>query len=185
VPSEGVVVGEGSKEVRVFFSPDHQSKAYSDKLVIDYNDKVRLMERVIPAKADLYSLSSSQCGCNVMLSGKAWTNNMYVKLLSEGTMLEDFPAEDKESMVPAAPPPAAEDPPPPPAPTNPLLVMFIFSMGKTSKKILRREIEIGCVKSNLVKKTAGEFSIDVTPASNPFIKAFTFDVTKVSVFACE
>lgn len=40
VPSEGVVAGEGSKEVRVFFSPDHQSKAYSDKLLVDYNEKV-------------------------------------------------------------------------------------------------------------------------------------------------
>lgn len=40
VPSEGVVSGAGSKEVRVFFSPDHQSKAYSDKLTVYFNDKV-------------------------------------------------------------------------------------------------------------------------------------------------
>ena len=40
VPSEGVVMGESSKEVRIFFSPDHQSKAYSDRLLVEYNGKV-------------------------------------------------------------------------------------------------------------------------------------------------
>lgn len=41
VPSEGVVEGEGSKDVRIFFTPDHQSIAYSDRLLVDYNEKVR------------------------------------------------------------------------------------------------------------------------------------------------
>ena len=41
VPSEGVVEGEGTKDVRVFFTPDHQSTAYSDRLLVDYNEKVR------------------------------------------------------------------------------------------------------------------------------------------------
>lgn len=40
VPMEGIVEGEGSKEIRIFFSPDHQSKAYSDKLIVTYNEKV-------------------------------------------------------------------------------------------------------------------------------------------------
>ena len=40
VPREGVVEGEGTKEVRVTFSPDHQSHAYSDKLIVEYNGKV-------------------------------------------------------------------------------------------------------------------------------------------------
>ena len=39
-PREGVVEGEGTMEVRVFFSPDHQSTAYSDRLIVEYNGKV-------------------------------------------------------------------------------------------------------------------------------------------------
>ncbi len=45
VPREGVVEGEGTMEVRVFFSPDHQSTAYSDRLIVEYNGKVRLPDR--------------------------------------------------------------------------------------------------------------------------------------------
>ena len=121
-----------------------------------------------------------QCGCIIALTGKAWTNNMYVRVVSEGTMIEDFPPDSKESLIPAAPPSATEEPASPP--TQPLLVMFVLSTGKTSKQILTREVEIGCVKSNLVKKTSGDFSIDLVQASNPFIKAFTFDIMKVGIW---
>lgn len=37
---EGVIEGEGSKEVRVCFSPDHQSSAYTDKVIVELNEKV-------------------------------------------------------------------------------------------------------------------------------------------------
>lgn len=124
----------------------------------------------------------SQCGCSVVLSGKAWTNNLYLRLVSEGAMVEDFPADDKESMIPAAHPPGTEESAPPP--THPLLVMFTHSTGasaSSAKQVMRREIEIGCIKSSLVKKTTGDFSIDVMAAANPFAKSFTFDITKVNV----
>ena len=40
VPREGVVEGKGTVEIRVFFSPDHQSMAYSDRLIVEYNGRV-------------------------------------------------------------------------------------------------------------------------------------------------
>ena len=40
VPREGVIDGEGSGEVRVFFNPDHQSASYTDKLLVEFNEKV-------------------------------------------------------------------------------------------------------------------------------------------------
>lgn len=116
-----------------------------------------------------------QCACSVALSGKAWTNNLYVKLISEGDMQEDFPASSKESMIPALP--VAEDIAPP---TQPLLVMFTHNRGADSaKQVMKRELEIGCIKSNLVKKTSGEFSIDMASAANPSAKSFSFDTLKV------
>lgn len=117
-----------------------------------------------------------QCACSVALSGKAWTNNLYVKLISEGDMQEDFPANSKESMIPALST-VAEDIAPP---TQPLLVMFTHNRGADSaKQVMKRELEIGCIKSSLVKKTSGEFSIDMTSTANPSAKAFSFDTTKV------
>ena len=105
---------------------------------------------------------------------------MFLRLVSEGAMPEDFPADDKQSMIPTDLPSVAEEPSPPP--TKPLLVMFTHFTGRragSAKQVLKREIEIGCIKSNLVKKTTGDFSIDAMPATNPFAKAFTFDVMKV------
>ena len=110
------------------------------------------------------------------LSGKAWTNNLYVKLISEGDMQEDFPASSKESMIPALS--VAEDIAPP---TQPLLVMFTHKRSADSAKVTKRELEIGCIKSNLVKKTSGEYSFDMTSATNPSAKSFSFDTLKVKV----
>ena len=39
-PTEGVVEGEGRQEIQVTFRPDHQSRAYSDRLIIELNEKV-------------------------------------------------------------------------------------------------------------------------------------------------
>ena len=63
VPSEGVVMGEGSKEVRIFFSPDHQSKAYSDRLLVDYNGKVVMAEWCTLVYSDVCVCA---CVCSVV-----------------------------------------------------------------------------------------------------------------------
>lgn len=46
-----------------------------------------------------------------------------------------------------------------------------------------RVIQVGCIKTQLVKKITGEFSIDAIPASNPHAKCFTIDPLKASVEA--
>lgn len=115
----------------------------------------------------------------MVVLGKAWNNNMFVHLLNKDGLQEEFPADDKESMIPV--PPASVDSGE--STTHPLLVMFIGSKdsaGSAGRQILRREIEIGCVKSNLVKKMSGEFSIDTTASANPSAKSFSFDFTKVA-----
>ena len=123
-----------------------------------------------------------QIGCKVMLTGQAWSNNMYVCLMSEHETEEERRSVDKESLLPTCLPPGPEDTTPPPP--QPLLLMFIHK-GGADLPPTRRGLEIGCVKSSLVKKTTGDFTIDAQTASNPFAKCFTFDTVKVGLdMAC-
>ena len=125
-----------------------------------------------------------QCGCKVMLTGQAWTNNMFVTLMKENSMDEDHFSDDKESLIPTTLPSVHEDSTPPPP--QPLLLMFVHRGGADSARPpTRRGFEIGCIKANLVKKSAGDFSIDTQPSSNPFAKCFTFDFVKVRMYLDE
>lgn len=123
--------------------------------------------------------SCFQHKCNVLLTGQAWNNNMYVGVVGEGVANKDDEHSlvgEKESMLPTLP--DTEEPP------TPLLLMFTHhSEADSAKQPTRREVKIGCVKSNQVKKSSGEFSIDTMAASNAFAKCFTFDVLKV-MHAC-
>lgn len=107
---------------------------------------------------------------------------MYVELVQQHCLVGDV---DKESMIPALP--ETEEAP------KPLLVMFTHhsghsseregerqSEGEAEREKYQRQLEIGCVKSSLVKKNSGDFSIDVMAASNPFAKCFNFDTVKVT-----
>ena len=113
---------------------------------------------------------------------------MYVELIQQHCLVGDV---DKESMIPALP--DTEDAP------KPLLVMFTHHSehiserqgegqpeGETERekreKGIQRQLEIGCVKSGLVKKNSGDFSIDIMVASNPFAKCFNFDTLKVLIY---
>lgn len=118
-----------------------------------------------------------QPNCNVLLTGKAWLNNMYVNVPETGSNRDEHLLTlEKDSMIPTLP--GAEQPP------QPLLIMFTHqsqedAVADSAKPPTRRELEIGCIKSNQVKKLTGEFSIDTLPGSNPFSKCFTFDMLKV------
>ncbi len=102
---------------------------------------------------------------------------MYVCLMKEDSE-EERANDDKESLIPASLPPAPEDTTP--APPLPLLLMFTHQGKADNEKMpTRRGIEIGCIKSNLVKKPTGDFSIDNHGSANPFAKCFNFDVMKV------
>lgn len=108
---------------------------------------------------------------------------MYINVLNEEGC-KDSLVEDKESMIPALVDTDSSASPPPP---QPLLVMFTYRskvVDSSKHNITRREIEIGCIKSNQVKKNTGDFSIDAASASNPFSKCFTFDTFKVQHLLC-
>lgn len=117
------------------------------------------------------------------MTGQAWASNMYIRLLSESESEDEDngrgKSDDKESLIPTSLPTAPEDSTPPPPQS--LLVMFVHKRKTDSESVTRRTIEVGCIKSNLVKKTTGDFSID-TQSTNPFAKCFTFDAMKVSIY---
>lgn len=158
------------------FSPDHQSKAYSDKLRMQLNE-VSVSKRLCMLHACcMHVIHVQHTKCHVSLSGCAWSNNMYVSVLDDSQDQQpSLLVEDKDSMIPTLP--DQEEPP------TPLLLMFTHLSEGTgtdsAKQATKCELEIGCVKSSQMKKTSWEFSIDPLPASNPFSKCFSFDVLKV------
>ena len=81
-----------------------------------------------------------QLSYSVHLKGQGWSNNMY--LLDGETV-----GPTEESMSAVIPPP--DDHPPPP---KSLLVMLVCHPGEEQCSPVTKEIQIGCIKTPLVKK---------------------------------
>lgn len=124
--------------------------------------------------------------CNIHLTGKAWTNNMHVHLISIADAKLPPPIDDAVTMIPTLSEENATHSAPP------LLITFIHhpevgggpageggveQQQPASRD--KRELVISCIKSNLVKKPSGDFTIDPIHSSNRYSKCFAFESMKV------
>ena len=76
----------------------------------------------------------------IQLSGRGWSSSMYA-LGGEST------GPGEESMAAIVPPPGGQPPPP-----HPLLVVFVCHVREGGGSAITREVEVGCIKTALVKK---------------------------------
>ncbi|CAI8016934.1 Cilia- and flagella-associated protein 74, partial [Geodia barretti] len=154
IPFQGRIEPESVAEFQVIFSPDHQSAHYSDTLTININD------------SPTHTLK---------LAGQACSSMMYI------TGSDNQTEAEFHSMAAGMPSlgPDGE----PVEPVEPVLVLFDERAGEGGGDVVKRELEIGCIKSATVKKNTGDFTIEAIPPSNPHSKTFTFDPTKGTVEA--
>ncbi|XP_033115182.1 cilia- and flagella-associated protein 74-like [Anneissia japonica] len=156
VPSEGTLKPGTEQEIAVNFSPDHTSNYFSDC-----------------ARIELYGKHEAHSIC---LKGQAYPHTMYVtggddidtavESLAVVPQLEEEEDNSKNPVVP----------------TIPMLLMFHAICKEDTTLPARRDIQVGCIRSNAVsQKKNGEFFFDQLNLVTP--KGFQVDIQKGMVEA--